>query len=70
MKTTDNLNTTHIDKSIVLFFVFAILITASVFSYRYINHTPCDISGFDAEAKIFRAGEIVSFKDHTTGNVN
>ncbi len=63
-------NTSYqMDRSIVLFFVFAILITASVFAYRYMHYTPCEAVDFKINAKQYRVGEIIRFKDKTKGNI-
>ncbi|MDY8138345.1 PKD domain-containing protein [Aquimarina sp. 2201CG5-10] len=65
----DSITNYHMDKSITLFFVITILISATVFGYRYMNHTPCEIIDFDVVARNYRAGEIIRFKDNTTGVV-
>ncbi|WP_062061874.1 PKD domain-containing protein [Aquimarina longa] len=67
METSDNLKNSHIDKSIMLFFIITFLVTATVFAFKYANYTPCNIIDFDITAKNYRAGEIIRFKDHTKG---
>jgi hypothetical protein len=67
MKTSDTLPNTYIDRSVILFFIITIFITATVFAYRYINYIPCEIVEFDINAKNYRAGEIIRFKDNTKG---
>ncbi|MFC5045003.1 PKD domain-containing protein [Aquimarina hainanensis] len=69
MKTTSNTNY-HIDRSIILFFIGVIIISASVFGYRLANHTPCDIVDFSFDSSSLRVGEIIRFKDKTKGIVN
>lgn len=57
----------HIDKSVILFFVAVILVSASIFAYRFANHVPCGIVDFEFSANAFRVGEIIRFKDKTVG---
>ncbi|MDH7446797.1 PKD domain-containing protein [Aquimarina sp. 2201CG14-23] len=67
MKTSKNETNYHLDKSVVLFFIITILVTATVFAYKYINYTPCEIVNFDVNARNLRVGEIIRFKDNTQG---
>ncbi len=69
MKTPNTIQNNHIDKSVILFFLITIGITASVFAFRYINHVPCEVVDFDINAKEFRVGEIIRFKDNTQGAI-
>ncbi len=67
MATSKNTTNYHLDKSIVLFFIITILVTATVFAYKYINYTPCDVVDFEYNARDLRVGEIIRFKDNTQG---
>ncbi|WP_103865880.1 PKD domain-containing protein [Aquimarina sp. I32.4] len=67
MKTSDTSQNTFIDKSIIMFFIVTIFITATVFAFKYANYTPCEIIDFDINAKNYRVGEIIRFKDNTDG---
>ncbi|WP_025739934.1 PKD domain-containing protein [Aquimarina pacifica] len=69
METSDGLKSTHIDKSIVLFFVITMLVTATVFAFKFVNHKPCEIVDFEANSKNYRAGDIIRFKDNTLGAI-
>ncbi|WP_340199096.1 PKD domain-containing protein [Ascidiimonas sp. W6] len=65
MKTENNPNNHYLDRSIVLFFIITILITTSVFSYKYINYFPCDVVDFEINTKSYRVGDIIRFRDNT-----
>ncbi len=65
MKKSDSSANYHLDKSILLFFIITILVTATVFAYRYISYTPCEITDFDYSARDLRVGEIIRFKDNS-----
>ncbi|KAA1245330.1 PKD domain-containing protein [Aquimarina sp. RZ0] len=68
MKKSNNTANYHLDKSVVLFFIITILVTASVFAFKFINYTPCEIVDFEFnDKKDYRVGEIVRFKDNTKG---
>ncbi|MBQ4821286.1 PKD domain-containing protein [Aquimarina sp. MMG016] len=69
MKGSDNMKNYHIDRSVVLFFVITLLISATVFGFRYANYTPCEIIEFDINARNYRVGEIIRFKDNTKGAI-
>ncbi|TPN81242.1 PKD domain-containing protein [Aquimarina algicola] len=69
METSDNLKGNHIDKSVIFLFIITILITASVFGYKYANHIPCEGIQFKASSNNYRVGEIVRFKDNTKGAI-
>ncbi|NER19149.1 PKD domain-containing protein [Spongiivirga citrea] len=56
----------HIDKSVLLFFLMVILISGSVFGYRFYNYTPCGVVDFDTLEQEYRVGEIIRFKDKST----
>ncbi|MBL3656753.1 PKD domain-containing protein [Fulvivirga sediminis] len=56
----------HIDQSVILFFIFTILASSSVFAYRYFTNKPCVPVEFEVEANNFRVGEIIRFVDKTT----
>lgn len=68
MKTSNSTNY-HIDRSILFFFLITILVTASVFSYKYANYIPCETVEFEYNASDFRVGKIIRFKDVTKGVV-
>lgn len=55
----------HLDKSVILFFVIAIMISASLFAYKFVNYQPCEVVEFEYETRELRAGEIIRFKDKT-----
>ena len=69
MKTNNTIQNNHIDKNVFLFFIITFFITATVFAYKYFNYIPCEIVKFDMKAKNFRVGEIIRFKDLTTGAI-
>ncbi|MFP2997343.1 PKD domain-containing protein [Spongiivirga sp. MCCC 1A20706] len=56
----------HIDRSVLLFFLVMILISGSVFGYRFYNYTPCGVVDFEAVGNEYRVGEIIRFKDKST----
>ncbi len=69
METSGGHKNIHIDKSIVLFFVITMLVTATVFAFKLINYTPCEIVSFETNSKNYRAGTIIRFKDNTAGAI-
>jgi len=69
MKTSNTIQNNQMDRSIVLFFIITIGVTASVFAFKFFNYTPCEIVDFEINAKNFRVGEIIRFKDITKGAV-
>lgn len=70
MEESNNTANYHLDKNLVLFFVFTMLITASIFAYKFINYAPCEIEAFNFNKGNLRVGEIIRFKDNTKGVVN
>ncbi|TPN81243.1 PKD domain-containing protein [Aquimarina algicola] len=69
METSDNLKSNHIDKSVIFLFIAAILITASVFGYKYTNYTPCEVIDFKTDSNNYEVGEIIRFRDNTRGAI-
>ncbi|PKV50733.1 hypothetical protein ATE84_2799 [Aquimarina sp. MAR_2010_214] len=67
MKPSNTQRNTYMDRSIVLFFVITFFVTAAVFAFKYVNYIPCEIIDFDINAKNYRVGEIIRFKDKTKG---
>lgn len=65
MKKPGNPNSYYLDRSIVLFFFLVILISSSVFSYRYSNYIPCEIADFEIISKNYEVGDLIKFKDKT-----
>ncbi len=57
----------YMDRSVILFFIITIFVTATVFAYKYVNYVPCEIIDFEINAKNYRVGEIIRFKDNTNG---
>lgn len=64
---SDKNMTNHIDKLVIYLFIAAFLISAGTFAFRYSKYAPCDEVLFTVNAKDFRAGEMIKFKDNTTG---
>lgn len=67
MEETNKTANYHLDKNLLLFFVFTILITASIFAFKLINYAPCEIEAFNYDKGNLRVGEIIRFKDNTKG---
>lgn len=65
MEESSNTVNYHLDKSLLLFFVFTILITASIFAFKFISYIPCEIEAFNYDKGNLRVGEIIRFKDNT-----
>ncbi len=56
----------HIDKSVLLFFLMVILVSGSVFGYRFYNYKPCGVVDFTTLEQEYRVGDIIRFKDKST----
>ncbi|MFD2561086.1 PKD domain-containing protein [Aquimarina rubra] len=67
MKTSSNKTNYHLDKSVILFFIITILVTATVFAFKYVNYTPCMIVDFSFKDKEVRVDESIEFEDKTVG---
>ncbi|WP_298538655.1 PKD domain-containing protein [uncultured Aquimarina sp.] len=67
MKTSSNTTNYHMDKSVVLFFIITILVTATVFAFKYVNYTPCEIIEFSYSKTEARVDESIEFEDKTIG---
>ncbi|MGY3793338.1 PKD domain-containing protein [uncultured Aquimarina sp.] len=67
MKTSNNTKNYHLDKSVILFFVITILVTATVFAFKYVNYTPCEIIDFSFKDGEVRVGDPIQFEDMTIG---
>ncbi|GAA3515736.1 hypothetical protein GCM10022393_32130 [Aquimarina addita] len=67
MEESNNTANYHLDKNLILLFVFTILVTASIFAYKFINYAPCEIEAFNFSKGNLRVGEIIRFKDNTKG---
>jgi len=67
MKTSKNTSNYHLDKSVILFFLITILVTATVFAFKYVNYTPCEIIDFSYKDSNVRVGESIAFEDKTIG---
>lgn len=67
MKTSNNSKNYHLDKSVILFFVGTILVTATVFAFKYVNYTPCEIIDFSFKDDEVRVGDPIQFEDMTIG---
>ncbi|MHA7059436.1 PKD domain-containing protein [Aquimarina sp. M1] len=67
MKTSNNKTNYHLDKSVILFFIITILVTATVFAFKYVNYTPCMIVDFSFKDTEFRVDESIEFEDNTVG---
>ncbi len=67
MKQEDYIKSYHIDRTIVLFFLFTIVVTATVFAFRYLNYVPCELVDFEIDAEEYKVDEIFKFKDNTVG---
>ncbi|WP_299438959.1 PKD domain-containing protein [uncultured Aquimarina sp.] len=67
MKTSNNTTNYHLDKSVILFFVITILVTATVFAFKYVNYTPCEIIDFSFKETEIRVDESIEFEDKTLG---
>ncbi len=62
MKTPQPINKS-VDKSILVLLAGIMLVALTVFSFKAITHKPCEIVNFDIQAKHYRVGEIIRFKD-------
>ncbi|WP_299219202.1 PKD domain-containing protein [uncultured Aquimarina sp.] len=67
MKTSNSTTNYHMDKSVVLFFIITILVTATVFAFKYVNYTPCEIIEFSYSKTEARVDESIEFEDKTIG---
>ena len=67
MKTSNNTTNYHLDKSVILFFIITILVTATVFAFKYVNYTPCEIIDFSFKETEVRVNESIEFEDKTLG---
>lgn len=65
MKKNTKIQKTRIDKSVLILFLSSILISATVFAYKFANYEPCSIVTFKIAAKNYRVGEIIRFKDYS-----
>ncbi|GAA3515741.1 hypothetical protein GCM10022393_32140 [Aquimarina addita] len=70
MEKSNNIANYHLDKNLILFFAFTILITASIFAYKFINYAPCSIEAFNYNKGILRVDDNIRFKDNTKGVTN
>lgn len=57
----------NLDTSVIYLFIGAFLISAVTLAFRYSKYAPCDEVIFTSDAKEFRAGEMVKFRDKTEG---
>lgn len=67
MEESNNTANYHLDKNLILFFAFTMLITASIFAYKFMNYAPCEIEAFNFNKGNLRVGQIIRFKDNTKG---
>lgn len=67
MKKSSSTTNYHMDKSVVLFFIITILVTATVFAFKYVNYTPCEIIEFSYSKTEARVDESIEFEDKTIG---
>lgn len=64
---SDKNMTKHLDKTVLYLFIAVFLISAVTFAFRYSKYAPCEEVLFSIDAKEFRAGEMIKFKDITSG---
>ncbi|WP_339702527.1 PKD domain-containing protein [uncultured Marixanthomonas sp.] len=57
----------HLDKTVLLFFVIAILGFSSLFAYKYYSLEDCPMVQFKNESKDYRVGSLIRFTDYTAG---
>lgn len=55
----------EIDKNIIYTMLGVTLVASVVFIIKTLKHSPCDIVNFDINAKEYRVGEIIRFKDYS-----
>ncbi|MBQ4804443.1 PKD domain-containing protein [Aquimarina sp. MMG015] len=67
MKTSNKTTNYHLDKSVILFFLITILVTATVFAFKYVNYVPCEIIEFSFKETEIRVDESIEFEDKTIG---
>lgn len=60
---TKEITNYEIDKNILFIMFGVIVLSLTIFGYKAINHSPCDIVNFDTTANSYRVGEIIRFKD-------
>ncbi|GAA0873408.1 hypothetical protein GCM10009117_25550 [Gangjinia marincola] len=68
MEESKKIGSYHIDKNILLFFIIVIILSTSIFAYRFAEYQPCDTVDFKVIAKNYRAGEIIRFRDLSNEN--
>ncbi len=62
--------TMHIDKWVIYLFLGVFLISSGAFAFRYSKESSCDEVLFSIEAKEYRVGELIKFKDESVGAEN
>ncbi|AXT53817.1 PKD domain-containing protein [Aquimarina sp. BL5] len=67
MKKSSSTTNYHMDKSVVLFFIITILVTATVFAFKYVNYTPCEIIELSYSKTEAKVDESIEFEDKTIG---
>ncbi|MBW1296741.1 PKD domain-containing protein [Aquimarina litoralis] len=67
MKTSNNTKNYHLDKNVILFFITTILVTATVFAFKYVNYTPCEMIEFSFKEEGVRVDDPIAFEDTTIG---
>tara|TARA_R110002049_G_scaffold68863_2_gene178357 strand:+ start:14844 stop:15842 length:999 start_codon:yes stop_codon:yes gene_type:complete len=55
------------DSSVIYMFIGVFLISAVTLAFRYSKYAPCDEVLFSTDAREFRAGEMIKFRDKTEG---
>jgi len=65
MKTSNQSKNYHLDKSVILFFVITILVTATMFAFKYVNYTPCEVIDFSIDKLEARVNQSIKFEDNT-----
>ena len=58
----------HLDRTVLLFFLIAILTASSLFAYRYSTREICQVVPFKTQAPEYRVGEFISFTDQSYGS--
>jgi hypothetical protein len=62
---TERNSSTHIDKWVIYLFIGVFLISAGTWAFRYTKNSSCDEVLFSYEAKEYRAGEMIKFKNNS-----
>ncbi len=60
----------NLDKWVIYLFLGVFLISAGTFAFRYSKNSSCDEVLFTVEAKEYRAGEMIKFRDNSIGAEN